>query len=91
MISEWFLDLMAGFLGMIADAFGPWDPPAELTDAAHGAAGVLQNWSGMGAWVEWSVLGACMAVQLGVWATVLGIKLARAIAAHVPVVGGAGD
>lgn len=91
MISEWFLGLMAGFVGMLGDAFGPWEPPKQLTDGADGVNGVLQSFTGMGVWVEWPVLSACVAVQVGVWLTVLVIKLVRAIAAHVPAVGGAGD
>lgn len=82
---------MAGFVGMLGDTFGPWEPPAQLTDGAAGVNDVLQSFTGMGVWVEWPVLAGCVAVQVGVWLSVLLIKLARAIAAHVPAFGGAGD
>lgn len=91
MIVEWFLDLCAGVLGMLADAFGPWEPPTELVDASEGVNGLLTNWSGMSVWVEWTVLAACVGVQIAVWAGVVGIKGIRAIAAHIPQFGGAGD
>lgn len=91
MISEWFLGLMAGFVGMLGDAFGEWDPPSQLTDGAAGVNGLLQSFNGMGVWVDWTVLGGCVAVQISVWLGVLLIKLVRAIAAHVPQFGGGGD
>ena len=91
MITEWFLQLMAGFVGMIADALGPWTPPSELVQASTGVSDVLSNFNGMGAWVSWTVLSACVVTQIATWAVVVGAKVVRAIAAHIPEFGGAGD
>lgn len=91
MITEWFLELVAGVLGWLADAFGEWEPPQELVDASAGVNGFLANFSGLGAWVSWPVLASCVAAALLVWLTVVGIKLVRAIVAHIPAFGGAGD
>lgn len=91
MITEWFISLMAGFVGMLGDAFGEWTPPAELVDASTGVSDVLANFNGMGVWVNWTILTACVVIQLATWATVVGIKVLRALAAHIPQIGGAGD
>lgn len=91
MIVEFFLGIAQWFVEWIASLFGEWTPPAELLDATSGVSAVLGGIAGMGVWIEWTVLGACVAVQVGVWAVVLGIKLVRALLAHVPLFGGAGD
>jgi len=90
-ITEWFLTLMADFVGMLADAFGPWTPPSELVNATSGANSALANMQGVGVWVNWPVLMGCIATSVAVWGGVLVIKLVRAIAAHVPQFGGGGD
>lgn len=76
---------------MLADLFGEWEPPDELVNASDGARGLMSNMAGMGAWVEWTVLAACVAVQVAIWGSVVGIKLVRAVVAHIPGFGGAGD
>lgn len=91
MIAEWFLQLAAGFVGWLADLFGPWEPPDVLTDPDSGVKSLLEGMAGIGAWVDWGVLALCISVSLGVWAAVFGIKLVRAVLAHVPLVGGSGD
>lgn len=91
MISEWFLNLAAGFVQWLAGLFGEWTPPEQLTDMAGSAGYLVGQFASLGVWVEWPVLIGCVAVSVGVWAVVVGIKLLRAVVAHIPAIGGSGD
>lgn len=91
MIVEKLLDLVGWIVGAVADLFGPWTPPDELVDASKSINGLLTNMAGLGAWMNWGVLAGCVATATAAWGVVVGIKLVRAIAAHIPFLGGAGD
>lgn len=91
MISEFFLTLAAGFVSWLAGLFGEWQPPAELQDMADSAGYLVTQFASLGVWVNWPVLIGCVAASVGVWAVVVGIKLIRAVVAHFPMIGGAGD
>lgn len=91
MISEFFLTLAAGFVDWLAGLFGTWDPPAQLVDMAGSVAGLVGQFASLGIWVDWGVLAACVAASVATWAIVVGIKVVRAVAAHIPAFGGAGD
>lgn len=91
MISEWFLNLAAGFVGWLAGLFGVWEPPQVLLDMADTVSLVVSMFADFGVWVDWVVLGACVLASVATWGIVLVIKVIRAIAAHVPAFGGSGD
>ncbi|BDZ38074.1 hypothetical protein [Microbacterium suwonense] len=91
MISEFFVNLAAGFVGWLAGLFGEWTPPDALTDMASSANDLVVEFASLGVWVDWGVLSGCVAAALASWAVVLVVKVVRALAAHVPVIGGAGD
>lgn len=91
MITEWLISLSVGFVEWIASMLGPWEPPQELLDMVDGVTGILATFSSLGVWVNWVVLGGCVTVAVGVWVAVVGIKLIRAVLAHIPLFGGAGD
>lgn len=88
MISEWFLQIALGFTVWLADAL-TFDVPDPSTVFGP-VAGIVQGFASMGVWINWAALGVAIAASLGTWAACLGIKSLRAVAAHVPVVGGAG-
>lgn len=91
MIVEWFLGLAGGFVEWLASLFGPWEPPAGLMGAVDGVASLLASMAGFGVWVDFGVLSMCVGISVASWLAVLGIKLVRAVLAHVPMFGGAGD
>lgn len=91
MISEFFLTLAANFVSWLASLFGEWTPPAELADMSTQASYLVTQFASLGIWVNWPVMGACAAAAVATWGIVLGIKVVRALAAHVPVFGGSGD
>ncbi|WP_137878070.1 hypothetical protein [Microbacterium sp. 4NA327F11] len=91
MITEWFGSLVVQFLDWLATVFGPWTPPTELTDAVSAVNGLIASFSSVGVWVDWTVLGSCVVASIGVWVVVVGIKIVRAVVAHIPAFGGAGD
>lgn len=91
MIVEWLVGLATSVAGWIADLFGEWTPPPELTGMVDGVRDFLAGMVGLGVWINWPVLAGCVAVAVTAWSSVLVIKLARAVAAHIPLFGGAGD
>jgi len=91
MISKWFLVLAVGIVEWLAGVFGVWDPPRILIDMSDGVADLLPQFASLGVWVDWAVIGACVAASVATWGIVLLIKLIRAVAAHIPAFGGAGD
>ena len=91
MIAEFFMSLAAGFVDWLAGLFGEWEPPAALVDMSDSIGYLWGQFASLGVWVDWGVLAACVAAALTTWAVVVGIKLVRAVVAHVPVFGGAGD
>lgn len=91
MIVEWFLGLVAFVLGWFAELFGTWTPPPELTEATTRVGTLLGEFSSLGTWIDWTVLGACVLTQIVTWGIVLGVKLIRAVGAHLPWFGGSGD
>jgi hypothetical protein len=90
-ISEFFMQLAVGFLSWIGDLFPVWTPPTEFRTFQTIMSGLVEGFVSVGVWIPWSVIGACFAVQVVVWGLVFAIKGLRAAAAHVPMIGGAGD
>lgn len=91
MLVEWFLTFCATILGLIAGLFGAWDAPAELLNATGAARDLLTQFASVGVWINWPVLNGCITATVITWATVLLIRLARAVLAHFPAFGGSGD
>ena len=90
MITEWFIGWVSDFLIFVATLLPSW-APGELADAASTLHAAVQNFADFGVWVDWTVLGVCMAAVFGAWAIAVGTKLIRALLAHIPQIGGAGD
>lgn len=90
MISEFFLDVAVNFILWLAGLFGTWTPPAELQNAVDVVDNVMSGFHGVGVWVEWGVVAACMAAASLTWAIVFGMRVVMRLASHVPLVGGAG-
>lgn len=90
MITEFFMDRVVEFIVWLAGVFGEWTPPEELTAMSDGVVGMLQTYNGLGVWVSWPVVNACIAAAGLTWAVVIGIKLIQKLIAHVPGFGGSG-
>lgn len=90
MIVEWLISLGATVSNWFASLFPVWDVPEFLVDFDATLNDVLGNLSGVGAWVDWLYILLIVTAVMAVWGIALLIKVARAVAAHVPFVGGAG-
>ena len=91
MVTEWIVNLATSFVQWLASLFPAWDPPSQLTGMTTAVNSILGTLSGFGVWVDFTTLNSCVLAAVGVWAVVLAIKLIRAVIAHVPQFGGAGD
>lgn len=89
MIIEWLVTVAASISAWFASLFPTWAPGTlDFTDAMITLAGAV---AGMGVWMPLGVLAVCVGVVCVAWVVMVGIKLVRAIVAHIPGIGGAGD
>jgi hypothetical protein len=89
MIIEWLNSIAMGFVGWLGGLMPHWDAP---TDSPSGAfAQIVQVIAGMGVWIPWPVLILCTGIVVAAWLVTLSVMLLRAVIAHVPLFGGAGD
>lgn len=91
MIVEWLIGLGAIVSDWFASLFPTdWEIPPFLAGLDETVNDILANLSGVGVWADWVYIIGVVGVVLALWATALLIKVARAVAAHVPFFGGAG-
>lgn len=89
MIVEWWIGVVSSFVDWVASLFPTWSAP-DL-DPSSGIGQVVSAGASLGNWVPWTVLLFCVGVVVAAWLVTLGIKIVRALIAHVPEFGGAGD
>jgi hypothetical protein len=89
-ISEWFITIGIGFAGWVVGLFPEWDVPSEVAGFDDMLNGFIAPFSSLGAWVPWTVIFICVGLAVAAWVIGWGVKAIRAVAAHVPFVGGAG-
>lgn len=90
MITEWILQLSNGFLSWLASLFPTYTPPSWLSDPGGWVAQLTQTVAGLGYWVNFPAIAGIVTLTLTLYITAFGFKLARAVAAHVPFIGGNG-
>lgn len=90
MITEWLMSLGVVISETIAGIFEPIEVPDWMIDSTANLVGFVNSASGLGVWVPWEALGLAAALLTVVFVVTFGAKLVRAIAAHIPFLGGAG-
>jgi hypothetical protein len=90
MIVEWGLTLATGFVTWLLSLFPDWDVWPWFADLGNTINSVTTALTGLGVWVNWAVIGACVTAVLTSWIVFAQVKLARFGASHLPGVGGSG-
>lgn len=90
MIAEWFLNLAVTVNNYLAGLFPDWDVPDFFTDFDATVNSLLASLSGVAVWADWAFILTVVSAVVIVWAFAFLVKLARAVLAHVPFVGGSG-
>jgi hypothetical protein len=90
MITQVFINLAKSFLIWLAGLFGSADL-SVLQSVKASVTSFSAQVASFGSWVDWAVLGACITGVTGTWVVASVIKLVRAVVAHIPQFGGAGD
>lgn len=91
MITEFLIGVGVAIANWIATLFPQdWEPPTFITELDTTVNSVIANVDGMAVWADWAYILAVVGVVVLVWGIGLSIKLARAVAAHIPFFGGAG-
>lgn len=88
MIVEWFFSVGAGLVEWLVGLFPEYTIPDWFTELGDTIAAITAGMSGMGAWVNWTLLNSCIAAVILAWSIFGGIKLTRVAAGHIP--GGVG-
>lgn len=90
MITEWLFNLVAPMLTAIGDLFPKEPIPVWFTDLSTNVNGFFAKFDGVGVWINWPVVSSIIGLVLTWWTVGFVIKLARAIAGHIPAFGGNG-
>lgn len=90
MIVEWFVSLASGFVGWLATLFPVLDLPPELVNADEGFNQVMALGDGLGAFVNWTVVGILAGIPITIWIGGLLLRAARVGLSHIPFFGGRG-
>ena len=90
MITDYFLQLAAQFIAWIATLWPDFEVPQWMLDARPSLITLMESFNGLGAWVDWDVLGICIAAVASVYGIALLIRVIRAAVAHIPQFGGGG-
>lgn len=89
MITEWLLSIGAGFVNWIMGLFPPLD--ATAAEAAATTIAPLGTLVGsLGVWVNWAALAFQVTTIMGIYFTMLAIRVLRALVGHIPLIGGNG-
>lgn len=86
MITEWFFQLSLAFNEFIAGLV----PAPEGTPEFTGWAMLIYAVGGAGAWVNVPAMFALAVMAVSWWTAALLLKFIRALASHVPFIGGRG-
>lgn len=90
MITDFLLGIVPAVVGWLAGIFPAWDPPSWMADTPVMLNRLLQDYTGLGVWVDWTALGVCISAVVGVYVVGSVIRLARAVVSYVPEFGGGG-
>lgn len=90
MIINWIIDVALGFVAWLGSLFPVWDIPPALASPGTLVNQVMQSFLGLGAWVDWVVLGAVALAVVGTWVVMFGVKLVMKLVSFLPFVGGSG-
>lgn len=91
MIVEFFTGLGVNIAIWLASFFPTdWEVPEFLLTFDQTVNGLLAMLTGVSVWVDWTVAITCVSVVMATWVIALGVKVVRALIAHVPQFGGAG-
>lgn len=90
MIINWIIDVALGFVAWLGSLFPPFELPPALAAPGSLVNQVMGSFVGLGAWVDWLVLGAVATAVVGTWVVMFGVKLIMKLVSFLPFVGGSG-
>jgi len=90
MITDFIVDVGTAIVVWFTTLFPPFTMPDWFANIGTTLNGFLQALSGMGVWVNWVIVAACVTAVLGSWIVFAQMKLVRVAAGHIPEFGGNG-
>lgn len=91
MVVEWFIGLAGQVFGWAAtNMSSSTDLNGVIVKSGTSIVPIVQSIGSLSVWIPWGTIATCMAVLFPVYVASFLFKLARAVAAHLPVIGGNG-
>jgi hypothetical protein len=88
MITKALLDFLTGLLGVVIGWLPTSPPPGWVGNTAGMVASLMDYGSGLGAWINWPLMGIVAATIGGVMLLSFGIKVTRIVASFLTLGGG---
>lgn len=90
MIVELLMQMSGGYTSFIGSMFPPVDVPAWVSNPFFGLSQVVEAAAGWGVWVNIPILLTVAITLFATYGVTALVKLVRAVAAHIPLIGGNG-
>jgi hypothetical protein len=90
MIVEWFAAVGVAIADWVASLMPAIEIPDDLVHLDAAINSIFEYGDGLGAWIDINLCAVVLAIPLAVWAVGLTVRAARALAAHIPFIGGGG-
>lgn len=88
MIVDWIVSNAVGFWSWLLGLMPDWSMPAELANADDTVNGLFRNIDGLGAWVNFPIVGVLAAIPPILWVIMINWKAFRMAVSHLPFIGG---
>lgn len=90
MIVEFLVAVGAGFAGWVGSLFPTLELPDALVNVDQGFNTVMAYGTGLGAFIDFQLVGVIAGIPIAVWIAGLTIRGARVLISHLPFIGGRG-
>lgn len=90
MITEALVRVALGFVAWVATLFPDWQLPDWVSSMQETELQLLQTYHGLGVWVDWAAMGWAISAVAATYGIGFGIRMVRALLAHIPQFGGSG-
>lgn len=91
MIVEWIVGVAVGLVTFLTGLMTGTEPAAWFVNLGDTINSFTSTLDGLGVWINFGVLGACLSAVMASWLVFSNVKLLRVGVSHIPQVGGGGS
>lgn len=90
MITEWLIQVGAGFATWVASLLSPLSLPSWTLAVVPNLTAFISSASGLNIWIPWAAIGTSVGLLVVVYGGSFAVKLLRVAISHLPEIGGSG-